>query len=486
MSLIDHLMVLSYLASVAVVTFYAGRAVEDIPTNDSPRLTAERHFLAGRQATAVEAVFSIAATEFSALTFVQLPAMAMLGKRGLLWGLIGILLGRWVVSRFLLRNLYRNGLTVFDALSRGMKDYAQVLPSAQRGQRLLAIMYFFTKLLAVSAGLSVGVGFIARFYGWPFWWVLLMVTTVTCAYTAYGGLKAVLRTDMLQFFAIGFAGLALLWAAVRAAGGVVIMDEIIQGSNIVAFGTSGLWPVLVGVVTGFVGDFSTHGVEQDYVQKLKACKSPKIAAKAVRYSAILTITLQVLFMVIGVGFITAFPLSEGHNIASMMGNFMDIVVSQLGPGVRGIVVMGLVAATMSSLDSSLNALSAVLWNDIFPTEGAKWTAFLIRVDNLVISFFAAIFAFFVGQNPIYLKGFFYMNTLVLLPLVSCFVLRFVSYPRVKFSFGFSTVLFVMFGCLIGTVFNSYYLDLPPQFALISCVMFSALLLTLYEKLRTWI
>jgi len=36
------------------------------------------------------------------------------------------------------------------------------------------------------------------------------------------------------------------------------------------------------------------------------------------------------------------------------------------------------------------------------------------------------------------------------------------------------------------VFNSYYLDLPPQFALISCVMFSALLLTLYEKLRTWI
>lgn len=486
MSLIDHLMVLSYLVSVVVVTRYAARSVSSPAMGSGVMLTADQHFLAGRQATTFEAVFSIAATEFSAMTFVHLPAMAMMGRRGLLWGLFGIILGRWVVSRFLLRNFYRSGLTVFDALARGVKGYSHITPSAARGQRLLAILYFFTKLLSVAAGLSVGVGFIARFYDWSYGPTLVLLVLITCAYTLYGGLKAVMRTDILQFFAIGFAGLTLLWIAFGQSGGMTVLDDILTGSNIVAFGTSGLIPVLIGIVTGFVGDFTSHGVEQDFVQKLKACQSPRTASRAVLYSALLTIALQILFMIIGVALITAHPLAAGKSVAETMGHFMDVVVSQMESGTRGIVLVGLIAATMSSLDSSLNALSAVLWNDIFPGNKVGSTTMLIKLDNAVVTVFATIFAFFVGQNPIYLKGFFQMNALVLLPLACCFIFRFVSYPRMKVSFGLTTVVFVMFGCLMGFVFNAFYLELPVQFSILSCLFFSGLLLWMFERLKGWI
>jgi SSS family solute:Na+ symporter len=486
MSVLDHLMVLSYLVSILVVTRYAARSIRTLASGQSSMATADQHFLAGRRATTVEAVFSIAATEFSAMTFVHLPAMAMMGRRGLLWGLFGIILGRWVVSRFLLRNFYRTGLTVFDALSRGIKEYSRVTPSAARGQRLLAILYFFTKLLSVAAGLSVGVGFIARFYDWSYGFTLVLIVVITCAYTLYGGLKAVMRTDILQFFAIGFAGLTLLWIAFGQSGGMHVLDDILAGSNVVAFGTSGLIPVLIGIVTGFIGDFTSHGVEQDFVQKLKACQSPRIASRAVMYSAVLTIALQILFMVIGVALITAHPLAEGKTIGETMGHFMDVVVAQMQDGSRGVVLVGIIAATMSSLDSSLNALSAVLWNDIFPGGRVASTTMLIKLDNAVVTVFASIFAFFVGQNPMYLKGFFQMNAYMLLPLACCFILRFVSYPRLKVSFGLSTVVFVIFGCLMGFVFNAFYLHLPAQFSIISCLIFSGALLWMFEKLKAWI
>lgn len=486
MSLIDHLLVVSYIVTLISITWFSVKAVAQSTATEerSERKSAERQFLAGRQATTIEAVFSIVATEFSAMTFVQIPAMAMLGRRGLLWGLFGIMLGRWIISRFLLRNFYRSGLTVFDSLTRGVKDYSTSSPSAKRAQRLMATIYFFSKVLSVAGAMFLGVSFVARFYGWPYYLVLTAVVLITASYTITGGLKAVMRTDILQFGTIMVGGLVLIVVAfLNIKDGE--LGHTVQLANTVAFGTSGLWPVLAGIASGFVSDFTTHGVEQDFVQKLKACRTPNIAAQAVAWSTGLTILLQVLFMCIGAVFIAGMPQVHG-GLTAAINVFMDHTVSLLGPGARGLVVVAILSATMSSLDSSLNALSAVLWNDILPGERASKYPIFLKIDNAVVAAFVAMFAFFVGQHPMYVKGFLTLNSYVLLPLACCFLMRFVCYPRVLFGYGLHTVVFTIISCLIGWVINTVYLGLPQQTAIVFCLLMSIWTLWVYEKLKAWI
>ena len=485
MSFLDHFLVISYISALFTITWFSIKTMARTSGGEiSERKSAEKQFLAGRQASTMEAVFSIVATEFSAMTFVQLPAMAMLGRRGLLWGLFGIMLGRWIISRFLLKNFYRSGLTVFDSLSRGIKNYSSSSPSAKRAQRLMATIYFFSKVLSVAAAMYLGVSFVSRFYGWPYYWVLTAVVSITATYTIAGGLKAVMRTDILQFGTIMAGGLVLIVVALMQVG-QGNYDEAARLANTVAFGTSGVWPVLAGIASGFVSDFTTHGVEQDFVQKLKACKTPGIAAKAVAWSTWLTILLQVLFMCIGAVFVAGMPEVHG-GMTKAIEVFMDHTVASLGNGARGIVVVAILSATMSSLDSSLNALSAVLWNDILPGERASRYPIFLKIDNAVVAMFVTMFAYFVGQHPMYVKGFLTLNTYVLLPLACCFLMRFVCYPRVLFGYGLHTVVFTIVSCLIGWVLNTVYLGLPQQTAIIFCLAVSVGTLWFYEKLKGWI
>lgn len=485
MGYLDHILVVLYLIGLYTITWFSIKSVSKVSVELSPRKFAERQFLAGRSATAREAVFSIVATEFSATTFVQLPAMAMLGRRGLLWGLFGVMLGRWIISRFLLKNFYRSGLTVFDSLSRGVKNYDTSSPSAARAQRLMATIYFFSKVLSVASAMYLGVTFVARFYQLPYWVVLSVVIVTTAVYTIAGGLKAVMRTDGLQFFTIMSGGLVLIGAALLEVGSSGYGKAAVF-ANTVAFGTSGLWPVLAGIASGFVADFTTHGVEQDFVQKLKACRSPGIAARAVAWSTWLTILMQVIFMCIGAIIISGMPEVQHGSLHHAMEVFMDHTVSILGNGARGVVVVAILSATMSSLDSSLNALSAVLWNDILPGEQAARCPILMKIDNAVVTVFVAMFAFFVGQHPMYVKGFLVLNTYVLLPLACCFLMRFVCYPRVLFGYGLHTVVFTIFSCLIGWVLNTVYFGLPHQTAIVFCLLLSVGTLWIYEKLKLWI
>jgi Na+/proline symporter len=485
MSGLDHSIVFFYISGLFIITFFSLKSKGQLLSSEmTERKVAEKQFLAGRNATTLEAVFSIAATEFSALTFIQLPALAMIGKRGLLWGLFGIMLGRWLVSRFLLRNFYRTGLTVFDSLSKGVKNYAVTNLSAKRAQRLMAILYFFSKILSVSAAIYLGSNFVSKFYNVDFQWIIIAVIIITSLYTIIGGLKAVMRTDILQFVTICIGGIILTKIAFeKSEQGNVF--ELLKIANTVSFGTSGLIPVLVGFLSGFISDFVTHGVEQDFVQKLKACRTPSIASKAVIWSTWLSIAMQTLFIFIGAAFVIGRP-GLNDDLSASMNLFMDLTVGSMGTGTRGLVVVAILSATMSSLDSSLNALSSVLWNDILPQEQYHRRPIFIKIDNTVVAMFVGIFAFFVGQNPNYVSGFLNINSVVLLPVVCCFILRFVFYPRVMFGYGLHTVMFTIFSCVFGIVLNTFYLNLPFQMSIFPCLFFSMVVLWFYEKLKLYI
>jgi len=485
MSPLDHSLVVIYLIALYIITWFSMREKEvKSHTYLSEKKLAERHFLAGMNAGMVETVFSIVATEFSAVTFVQIPALVILGNKGIMWGLIGVVIGRIFISRFLLRNFYRSGLTVFDFLARGIKNYSDLSQSAKRAQRLMASIYFFSKVLSVSSALFLGLSFIAKFYNLPYYVILLSVITCTAIYTILGGLKVVMRTDVLQFWSIVLGGFALMLMAYKNIS-EHSFSQISTLASHAAFAFSDLSSILIGITAGFVSDFSTHGVEQEFVQKLKACRSPVLASKAVMFSTVLTIGLQALFICIGAVILMKTPSFSGE-ITDSINFFMNETIKSLDSGSRGLVVVAILAATMSSLDSSLNALSSVLWNDILPPARSTKYPVLIKIDNTVVVLFITLFTYFVGQNQMYIKGFFKLNYFTLLPLVCCFIIRFLCYPWMKFSFALHTVIFVIISCFLGWMINTVYFGFPSVISIFMCLLLSICSIQFYERLKRWI
>lgn len=253
----------------------------------------------------------------------------------------------------------------------------------------------------------------------------------------------------------------------------------------VSFGAPGIKHILVGILIGFLTDFSTHGVEQEFVQKLKACKRPKSAIQAVMLSNILTVILQIIFILIGIVYSDILPKELGE-LNDSIEKFMFACRDTIPTGLKGIFVVGIISAAMSTLDSSLNALSSILWNDIILAKDNHRFSFYVKMDNIVIAVFVCIFVYFISNNPFYLNSFVNFNSFILYPIICTFLLRFVLNRFVSFEFSLHSFAFVSLGCVLGFVMNIFYLDLPVQTAVIPSLIISALIIRFYEFVKHWI
>jgi Na+/proline symporter len=152
------------------------------------------------------------------------------------------------------------------------------------------------------------------------------------------------------------------------------------------FDLSNPMPFIFGLMGGVLFDMSTHGVDQDYAQRLTANHSLKDAQLAIFLSSFISIFVGLIFL--GVGALlyaqyaqTGFP--AGVENADHL--FSYFIVNHFPVGIRGLMVAGVLAATMSTLDSTINALCATLYNDILPARDVKKIKFYSFIDTLVIT-----------------------------------------------------------------------------------------------------
>ncbi len=181
---------------------------------------------------------------------------------------MGALFGRLAIAFVFLPKIYDKGLTVYSVMGkRGTKN----------GQRFTAIFFFINKLLAVGVRLFAGSILISQFFKVDIYSAVFIICVITFFYTMIGGLKAVVRTDMAQMGLFIFGGIVahylipeisgrpwgdLFWAA-HEAGKTSFID----------FSSPG--PFLTGVIGGVLFDMATHGVDQDFAQRLTGNKSMK-------------------------------------------------------------------------------------------------------------------------------------------------------------------------------------------------------------------
>lgn len=331
---------------------------------------AKDYLLGGRDLPWPALLISIVATETSTVTFLSVPGLVFgegvkdsPGDMRFLQLPLGYLIGRVVAARLLLPLYFKGELfTAYEVLKVRFGPLLRGLASAlflitrtlADGLRL----YLTAQVLHGMIGLSLGVS-------------VLIIGLSTLVYTFFGGVRAVVWTDVLQFaiYMLGAAFAAgLLWSSVgHQLDTILTTPQATRHLRVfdLGFDLSSPYTIWAGIVGGLFLSLGSHGVDQLIVQRYLCARSQRDAQKALVMSGVVVL-LQFAFF-LGLGFLLwAFYQAHQPDPAFSKGDevFGRYLLQELPAGIRGVVLGAVFAAAMSTLSGSLNSSASALVNDI--------------------------------------------------------------------------------------------------------------------------
>jgi Na+/proline symporter len=208
---------------------------------------------------------------------------------------------------------------------------------------------------------------------------------VTLAYTYLGGLKAVVWADVLQLLVYVAGGIAALFIAAELAGGFgPTLAEAARAGKLrlinpeLSFSTT--YSLLGGLLGGAMLSAASHGTDHLIVQRLLATRSLQDARWALVGSGVVVIGQFLLFLMVGVAIWAA-----GFAPESVPGDqvFPRFILEHLPVGLAGLVVAGILAAAMSTIASSINALASSMTHDFYASiTGRHEPDHLLKVGRI--------------------------------------------------------------------------------------------------------
>ncbi len=312
--------------------------------------------------------FSIVATETSTLTVISVPGVAYLGAFGFVELSIGYLIARTLVA-FVLLPLYMRGgfVSAYQYLRTRFGVGLQVVAS---------ITFLVTRLLAEGVRLfasAIPIKLLADAIGMPanYSTIIVGISLITLLYTYAGGIRAVIWTDAIQML-LYVAGAALCvgillhevgWSSL----GVAYAAGKFQVLNFTAPVLTSPFNWIAAIVGGAVFGMASHGTDQLLVQRVLTCRDLNDGRKAMIGSAVVVGFQFALFSLVGTLLWLHFG---GKSIAALGLQSSDdlyprFILDELPMGVSGLVIAGILAATMGSLSAALNSMAnstiADLW-----------------------------------------------------------------------------------------------------------------------------
>lgn len=353
---------------------------------------------------------SIVATEVSAATFLATPGVGYSENMNYLQFGIGSFFARIMIATVFLGAFYAfDSLTIYDYLAKRFGS----------GTRYTATLFFiFTRLLASAVRLMIAATGLSLILGIPFWVCLGVFTIIAIAYTGSSGIRGIIWTDVLQAFVFITGGLVLVIYIGQCIGWGTIIDSGREAGRFEIFSFTpsdssiGLWAWIndsklfyIAVLFGFASTAGAFGTDQDMTQRILSCRDAKSARKSVILSGFISIPIAALFLFVG---IALYAFYQVHGVAGLPGEvlpdgshqiFADkvlptFIASELPDGLRGLLLVGVLAAAMSSLDSTMGALSSSALVDLYrPLLGPDMThQQSMRLSRIFIAIFGLALA----------------------------------------------------------------------------------------------
>ena len=320
-------------------------------------------FMAGKRIPWWAAGLSIYATQLSAITFVAIPAVAYSTDWLTLPAKICILLMAPIVVIFYLPFFRRlNVTTAYEYLERRFNLTARLFGSVSflifQLLRMAIVVYLPAITLAQITGLNV-------------YECIVAMGVLSIVYTVLGGMEAVIWTDVLQVFVLlGGMILAMVLIIFDVGGIDVVYNTALADGKLKAINWSfdSTEMATIAVILGtFLLQFGPYTTDQAVIQRYLTTKSEKEAAKGIWLNGLMSIPFGFLFLVLGTCLYVFFKFHP-QDISLGMTNdeiFPLFMANHLGDGWSGLVVAGVFAASMSSLDSSMHSISTAVTVDFY-------------------------------------------------------------------------------------------------------------------------
>jgi SSS family transporter len=359
---LDLAVILAYLITIALIGLrLSGR-----------QGTATAYFVGERDMPWWAVCFSIVATETSTLTVISVPGVAYLGAFGFVELAIGYLVGRSLVAWLLLPLYMRGGFV-------SAYQYLRVRFGVGL-QGVASVTFLVTRLLAEGVRLfasAIPIKLLLDAVGLPteYGAIIAVLTLVTVLYTYAGGIRAVIWTDAIQMgIYVGGAVVcvAVLLGEVGVAGvGQAYAAGKFQVLNFALPVVTSPFNAVAAVVGGAVFSMASHGTDQLMVQRVLACRSLGDGRRAMAGSAVVVMVQFALFSLVG----ALLWVHLGGKTPAAMGLrssddlFPRFILDELPPGLSGLLIAGILSATMGSLSSALNSMSNSTVADLLRATG---------------------------------------------------------------------------------------------------------------------
>jgi SSS family solute:Na+ symporter len=259
----------------------------------------------------------------------------------------------------------------------------------------------------------------------PMWLVLFWMVII--AYTTFGGIKAIIATDILQVILIVVVFTAILFYIVP----IDQMGSLLMKSPDLSepiFG-DGFFTVLLGPIL-----FSI--IEQDLAQRCFAAKTQKVATISALLAAAFLIVYSLVPIIFGM-----YAKSSGITYTGGQSPLVLLFEANLSTLGMTMVACALLAAICSTADSLLGAASTNLISDFLP-KGAKFSLLTSRLLTLVLGLLALLVAFnFDDVIKIIIKSYEISICALFVPLVIAIFLKKPSAFGAKLAVGFGIVTF---------------------------------------------
>ncbi len=322
-------------------------------------------FVGGRTIPFWAAGVSLYAANTSSISYIAIPAKSFETNWQYLTNNLVAVLGLMFVAAWVVPLLRRLDLmSVFQYLETRFHPVIRTLASAlfmavQIGSRMSVILFLPSLAIATMTGIGVE-------------WSIAIMGVFTIIYTAMGGMKAVVWTDVVQlvvkmggiFFAIGFiiylldGGVVELLRVASAEDKTKLFDFSFDLTKATVWGF--VFLVLFDVVLTFPKD-------QVLMQRVLSTKSDRDAGRSIWTLAAIMIPGGFLFYMVGTAlyvFYKAHP-ERMNPLLTIDATFPLFIAAELPMGVRGLIIAGILAAAMATLSSIMNSVATLASVDFY-------------------------------------------------------------------------------------------------------------------------
>lgn len=322
---------------------------------------AEDYFLGGRKQPWFPVAISIICADLSAVSYMGVPGWVY-GK-DLSYFMPALMLP--LVMYFIVRAfipIYRKMklLSVYEYLERRynlfVRAFTAFLFVMLRGGHLATAIYVPSLALQEMAGI-------------PLIPSIAISGAVVTLYTLKGGMRAVIWTDFMQFFVLVGGGMVMVLFALSALNWdlVQVWQTAAPHTRMFQFGLKdeiSFWALVPYLVLYYL---TTYATDQVIAQRYFTTGSEKETRKAMMTSSWISLPVVGLLLVMGVVLVAYYQANPA--LAATLPRADRILphfaVNVLPIGIKGLVIAGIFAATMSTLSAGLNSLAAVVIEDFF-------------------------------------------------------------------------------------------------------------------------